>query len=175
MGEGGLCICYFGEFAYLTPSREEGLCIASWRNCRYVCLSPGVEGGKGISSLQQPLSAQPWIAISLASLAWPGALTTFYLQEQGRAPTPWRGALQAPQVVSGNSAAETSPDVEHHLSCSENPSLCPTDLVLCRRCPCNGSGPRLISPSCSSPWSIKSQSCPLTCPHPSFPGTLPLQ
>lgn len=102
-----------------------------------VCLSPGVEGGKGVSSLQQPLSAQLWTVISPASLAWPGALTVCYLQEQEQAPTPWRRALlaapahsAAPQAVSGNSAAETSPDVERLLSCSKNPSLCPKDLPL---------------------------------------------
>lgn len=139
-----------------------------------VCLSPGVEGGKGVSFPQQPLSAQPWTAISPACPAWPGALPACYFQEQ--APTPWRGALPAaaarsaaPQAVSGNSAAETSPDVEHFLSCSKNPSLCPKDLVLCLRRPAHGSGPRLISPLCLSPWSIKSQFCPLNCPRPWIP------
>lgn len=140
-----------------------------------VGLSPGVEGRKGVPPApQQLLSAQPWTAISPACPAWPGALTACYFQEQ--ALTPQRRALvaaaacsAAPLAVLGNSAAETSPDVEHFLSCSKNHSLCPKSLVLCLRRPSQGSGPRLIFPLYPLPWSIKSQFCPLSCLCPWIP------
>lgn len=89
-----------------------------------VCLSSGVEPGKGVSFLHQPLSSQPWAALPPAGQAQPGVLPLCCRRE--RAPASWRQAplaaaarSAAPQTVSATSAAEAPKNAERFLPRSE--------------------------------------------------------